>query len=671
MRWFPNWRGPDPELAGWHLSAARLSWLCTSLALVVAPHALRMPFWITALFALMCFWRLWRVHHGDDRSSHGWWVVLLALAILPGIYASFGTVTGREAGVAMLTLLAGIKLLETRGLRDAYVLNFLGFFLIITGFLFDQSLLTGIYMIGVVVVMTATLLSLGISPGPSSSMSIAPHLHRAGVLVAQAVPLMLVLFLLFPRIPGPIWGLPKDAHAAVTGLSDDMSPGSISSLTQSDAVAFRVRFDNKAPPVSKLYWRGPVLDRTDGRRWTRGERSVHPSPVRLAQRDQPIDYEVTIEAHGKRWLFALDMPAQTPANSGYTRQLELRTRRDVRERRTYRMRSYLNYTLEPDRARTSSSTLELPPGRHLRARKLALGWRRELRNPDAVVLRALKWFQTQGFVYSLSPPLMLGDPVDEFLFGSRQGFCEHYASSFVVMMRAAGIPARVVTGYLGGEFNPLSGHMVVRQRDAHAWAEVWLDNRGWMRVDPTSVVSPTRIDQGIDAAIPPTLGPLALGLTPSGEVANALRHLRQAIDAVQTRWNSWVLGYGPNKQRRFLSGLGFGDSGYSAMIITLTLAMAILLSIIALWMLRRRSKPDLLRTTYEAFCRKLARRGLARDIHEGPWDYAHRTTAQRPDLGNAIHAITHNYVNLRYAKVSGNSAEKVAQLKQQIAQFQP
>ena len=185
-----KWRRADPELAGWHLSAGRLSWLSLSLAMVVAPHVMRMPMWITSVFGLMCFWRLWKVHHGDDRAPSKWWLVLIAMAIIPGVYASFGTVTGQQAGVAMLTLLAGIKLLETHSLRDAYVLSYLGFFLIITGFLFDQGLLTGLYMIAVTVVMTATLLSLGVSPGHSPAMGTATQLRRAGVLVAQAVPLM-------------------------------------------------------------------------------------------------------------------------------------------------------------------------------------------------------------------------------------------------------------------------------------------------------------------------------------------------------------------------------------------------------------------------------------------------------------------------------------------------
>jgi hypothetical protein len=224
-----------------------------------------------------------------------------------------------------------------------------------------------------------------------------------------------------------------------------------------------------------------------------------------------------------------------------------------------------------------------------------------------------------------------------------------------------------VTGYQGGDFNPLSGHMVVRQRDAHAWAEVWLAGRGWTRVDPTAAVSPVRIEQGIDAAIPPTVGPAALGFTPPAPIAVSLRHIRRAMDALQTRWNAWVLGYGPGRQRQFMRELGLGDSGYGSMVIALTLIIAALLAALAVWMLRRRRPQDPLRRAYGAFCAKLARKGLARAAHEGPRDYAARAAVARPDLGPAIASITSTYVDLRYA---GGSAS-LDLFKRQIAAFRP
>jgi transglutaminase-like putative cysteine protease len=661
-----HWLAPDPELRGWHLSAGRMNWLAVSLALVIAPHALRLPLWISALFALLCTWRLWKVQHGDDRPPRRAIVVFIALAIVPAVYLSIGTITGRQAGVALLTLLAAIKLLEARGLRDAYILNYLGFFLVITNFLFDQSMLTGVYMLAVVTVMTASLSSLGESSGHSPAMAIAANLGRAGVLVAQAVPLMLVLFVLFPRIPGPLWGLPKDAWSAVSGLSEEMSPGDISNLSQSDAVAFRVQFQGQPPPPPARYWRGPVLDVTDGRRWSRGARGAWPRPVRFQRAGAPLDYEVTLEAHGKRWLFALDLPAATPAGATMSEALELRAGRDVRERMRYRMRSYPVYRLEAQSAANARALLHLPAARHPRTKALARGWRDELGDPRAVVERAMAWFAREGFVYTLTPPRLDGDAVDEFLFGSREGFCEHYAAAFVVLMRAAGVPARVVTGYQGGEQNPINGYVVVRQRDAHAWAEVWLAGLGWTRVDPTAAVVPQRIDQGMSAAIPRSVGAAGLSFTPAPALADSLRRVRQALDAVQTSWNAWVLGYGASRQRELLAGLGIDAASYGTLVITLTLALAALLGLLALWLFSRRQRRDPVRAAYASFCARLSRRGITRRAAEGPLDFAARVARRRPDLRAAVDAITSSYVALRYGRGGDPRA-----LQRQVSNFRP
>lgn len=666
MKLHVRWFAPDPELSAWHLSAGRMTWLALSLALVIAPHGVRLPIWITTLSLALCGWRLWRVHHGDDRPPPRVVVVFIALAIVPAVYVSMGTITGRQAGVAMLALLAGIKLLEARGLRDAYVLSYLGFFLVITNFLFDQGMVTGLYMLAVVTVMTASLIALGGSAGRSPAMAAPAHLKRAGVLVAQAIPLMLVLFVLFPRIPGPLWGLPKDAWSGVSGLSDEMSPGNISNLSQSDAVAFRVLFQGQPPPRARLYWRGPVLDVTDGRRWSRGARGAWPRPVRFQRAGQALDYEVTLEPHGKRWLFALDLPAATPAGAVMTEALELRSRRDVSERMVYRMRSFPTYRLERDAPADAPDPLHLPAARHARAKALARGWRDELGEPRAVVARAMAWFASEGFVYTLTPPLLEGDAVDDFLFESRQGFCEHFAAAFVVLMRAAGIPARVVTGYQGGEQNPINGYLVVRQRDAHAWAEVWLPGQGWTRVDPTSAVVPQRIDLGMNAAIPPTVDAAGLSFTPAPALADTLRRLRQTLDAVQTSWNAWVLGYGPSRQRELLTGLGIDAASYGALVITLTLSVTALLGLLALWLFARRARRDPVRAAYATFCTRLARRGLVRRPTEGPCDFAARVATQRPDLRAPVDAITRDYVALRY----GSGGDPAA-LRRQVARFRP
>ncbi len=660
-----RWLAPDPELTGWHLSVGRLSWLAASLALVIAPHASRMPSWIPLLFALLAGWRLWRAHRGDDRPPARWLVAAIALAVLPGVYLSYGTLTGRAAGVALLTLLAGVKLVETRGLRDAYVVSYLGFFLVITNFLYEQDIATGLYMLAVVVVMTAALLALGGSPGRSPAMAVTTHLRRGAVMVAQAVPLMLALFVLFPRIPGPLWGLPRDAHAGVTGIGDDMSPGNISALSQSDAVAFRVEFQGTPPPPAERYWRGPVLDVFDGRRWSRGERPASRRPVPFERRGPPLDYEVTMEPSGARWLFALDLPAVPPPGGVMTRDLEILAGRHLRERLRFPMRSYPDYGLGADHPGTPAWVVSLPVGAHPRARALARSWREEAGAPGAVVQRALAWFAAGGFVYTLTPPLLPGDPVDDFLFGTRAGFCEHYAGAFVVLMRAAGIPARVVTGYQGGEVNPLGGYMIVRQRDAHAWTEVWIAGAGWVRVDPTAAVSPLRVQEGLDAAIPPTVGAAGLTITPAPAVTDAFRRLRQAVDAVQTRWNAWVLGYGPERQRRVLSEMGLDASSYGTLVLALTVTVALLLAALAAWLFARRGRRDPVLGAWDAFCARLARAGLPREPHEGPRAFAARVAARRPDLAAAVSAVADAYVALRYAQTERDPEI----LRRQVADF--
>jgi len=654
----------DPEIRGWRLDQRRLGWLCASLALVLAPHGLRLPLWVSGLFAMLCLWRLWNARRGDRLPSR-WAVVAISLAILPGVYFSYGTLTGRAAGVALLTLLAGIKLLEARSLRDAYVLSFLGFFLIITHFLYDQGIATGLYMLAAVVVMTATLNTFS---NHGERAGVVPQLRAAALLVAQALPLMLILFVLFPRIPGPFWHLPKDVGAATTGLGDNLRPGTISQLSQSDAVAFRVRFDGPPPPPGQLYWRGPVFTHTDGQRWTPGRQVINRRPPPFEARGPAVDYEITLEPHGRKWLIGLDLPASVPTDAVISDAFQVLATRKVRDRRRYRMHSYPRFRFRNPRPRRILEVLALPPGRHPKARALALSWRRETSSDTAIVRRALNYYRRQPFVYTLTPKLTHGDAMDDFLFNTREGFCQEYATSFTVLMRAAGIPARVVTGYQGGEMNPLGDYLMVRQRDAHAWAEVWLRGSGWQRVDPTAAVAPGRIERGIDAVIPPRLGLAGLDLDPGPVVIDAFKRLRLTIDNVYARWNAWVLGYGQDQQRRFLNHFGLDARDYSNLVLALTVLLASALLLIGYGLLGKRRRPDPLTGCYRRFCRKLASLGLSRAGWEGPWDYARRVARAKPELAAPVKAITNIYVALRYAP-AGSGGATVADLQSRVDKF--
>ena len=640
----------DAETAGWRLDLAQLTWLIVSSTLVLVPHALRIPLWMAAAFVTLAGWRLAVATHGFALPRRAVRVTI-ALVLVPCVWLTFGTVLGRESGVAMLVLLTGMKLLETRSLRDAYAVCFLGYFLIVTNFLYSQSMLMGGYMVGVVLVTTATLGVINDGGGGR----VIPRLRLAGTLLVQALPVMLVLFVLFPRIPGPLWGLPKDAYSGITGLSDSMSPGSISSLGRSDSVAFRVAFDSAPPASSQFYWRGPVLWDTDGRRWSGDQRLQPGRQPEAATLGAPVDYTVTLEPHQQRWLFALELPAIVPEGARLTRDFQMLSSQAVRERTRYPVRSYPDYRLLGLDPGERNRALNLPPGQHPRARSLAADWRAETDDAAALVRRALDYFGEQPFYYTLQPPLLRGDTIDEFLFLTRRGFCEHYAAAFTVLMRAAGVPARVVTGYQGGELNPLGGYYIVRQRDAHAWAEVWMEQRGWVRVDPTAAVSPTRIEQGMEAALPESEGAVAaLALEAGAPLHAALRRLRHAWDTVDNGWNQWVLGYGPDRQRALLDGIGLDAGDWRALGLALLVTVAALLALVVAWLLRPLRPPDEAARLYARLCRKLARVGIVRAPHEGPCDFAARVAVERPDLDAALRTAIDRYVAVRYAADGGD-----------------
>lgn len=635
--------------------------LLLALALVAAPHVAHLQPWVVPLSAVLGLWR-WAAGRGMAALPGKWLLAAMAFATLAGILLTHGTIFGRDAGVALLTVLGGLKLLELRGYRDALILVLLGYFLVVTNFLFSQSVFIALYMLAATLAITAVLVGIN---HPGSERQWRSHLRLAGKMLAQALPVMVVLFLLFPRLPGPLWGLPADARSGMTGLSDEMAPGSISRLSQSDAVAFRVEFDGPPPKASALYWRGPVLWFFDGRRW-KGGFSAQSHTLRYTGLGKPVNYTVTLEPDNKPWLFALDLPAVVPERAHVTRDFQLLAPRPVTYRQRYAMASYLAYRTDDPSALERRWSLLLPTGSNPRAYALGRQWRDELRDPAAVVARALRFYREESFIYTLTPPLLASaNPVDEFLFGTRKGFCEHYAGSFVVLMRAAGIPARVVTGYQGGEFNALGGYLTVRQADAHAWAEVWLEGRGWVRVDPTAAVSPSRVEAGIDAALP-VADPIP-GLLKHD--SPWLQELRFGWDFLNGGWNLWVLSYNQERQMQLLARLGFGLVSWQELGVGLLMGVGGLLLVFSLVMLRGRGrvKPDPAVRTYRRFCNRLAKAGLERQPAEGPRDFAARVVGARPDLAPAVEEITALYVDLRYGLGAGDAAE----LRRRVRGFRP
>jgi len=623
------------------LDHAATPWLFLAAVITVAPHFAHQPAWLSIAVALTFAWGgwLWR----QDRRLPGRW--LLALLVAGGcaaILAEFHTLFGRDAGVALLVMLMALKLLELKSRRDAIVIAFLGYFLLLTHYFYSQSIFTGLWLLTALWLVTATLMR--VHGGPAATAR--GVLRHAAVLAAQSLPFMLALYLLFPRIPGPLWGLPQDAHAGRTGLSDAMTPGSIADLALSGEIAFRVLFDGALPPPSKRYWRGPVLETFDGRTW-RPYPGVTPRP-RLTLLSPPIAYQTTLEGHNQRWLLALDAPSALPDDAVLSGTLTANARQPIVNRQRFSFSSVLDYRFNVDEAQPVRQRNLALPGNNPRSVDLARRWRAENPAPQALIDKALDLFARE-FFYTLQPPLLGENGIDEFLFTSKRGFCEHFAAAFVVLMRSAGLPARVVTGYQGGEQNPVDGYLVVRQSDAHAWAEVWLAERGWVRVDPTAAVSPSRIETGIANALP------------AGEPLPALLQiradwlvtLRYRWEAINNAWNQQVLGFDRERQRNLLARFGLPDADWRDLALILGITTAILLAASLAWALSHRPHRDPAMRLWQKALRRLARK----QIHCAPWEtplaLAARVNSERPELAAPLTEVVNAYLLARYS-AAGN-----------------
>jgi transglutaminase-like putative cysteine protease len=649
--------------------------LLLSCALVIAPHASHLPLWVTPVCAVALAWRGWIAFQGKRLPSR---LLLAPLAIfaMAAVLATYKTYFGRDAGVAMLTLLLTLKLLEMHARRDLFVALFLSYFLILSGFFYSQSIGTAAITIISLVAILTTQVSFQYT---GTVPPLRKRLKLGATILLLAAPLTLALFLLFPRIQGPLWGMPSDATAGHTGLSDSMSPGNISKLALSDDIAFRVKFAGKTPTREQLYWRGIVLSAYDGTTWTPFKTwPLAERDIRIAMDGPAIRYEVTLEPHGKNWIFTLEMPQALPVlqdnKTIVTPEMQVMSTQPIASRMRYDVVSHPGYQLQ---AGTTPANLrrwlQLPSSYNPRTLEFAQRIRRE--NPDDTqrVNVVLRHFREQEFRYTLEPPPLGRDSIDDFLFETRAGFCEHYASAFVVLMRAMGIPARVVTGYQGGELNTVDGYMVVRQSDAHAWAEVWLPQRGWVRVDPTAAVAPGRIEKNIGGMLPrPALGGLITLDGSSSEFLRRLQHLRQNWDAVTNAWNQWVLNYNPEKQRNFFKSLGFKEVDWRTMAIVMTVVGVLMSGAIMLPLALQQRKRDPVETAYRLLCEHFAKRGFPRALHEGPREYGRRLASVESPLSAAQKAAVVRFLKLyetaRYGRPDTVPPSFLKQLKQLSAE---
>lgn len=641
---------------------APLLWVCAASAAAVLLHATQFSAWITLTALALIGWRLAAVL-GAVRLPGSIARIVLGLSLLAAVLAQFHAFNGLAPGTAMLMLMASLKLLETRGRRDQYIVIGGALFLLLAACLYGQALArVPLYALAALLCCSA-LAVVAYMPVTDDGVFTAPAGLRpleAVALAARtllyATPLAILLFLFFPRLPGHLWTL-TSGEDAVTGLGDTLTPGSITQLTASYDIAFRVRFDGRPPPPEERYWRGPVMNAFDGATWRSGSYSPG-GAQRLDCLSRPYGYRLYLEPTNRRWWLALDTVMGSPSPSvRYTGDYELIATNPVEQPLSYHAVSCANArSLGPLPAAARLEDTQLPPGRNPRTRALALRLRPGAGSDAAFVRAVLAFLRTGGFSYSLTPPPLGPDPIDDFLFNTRTGFCGHYASAFVDLMRAGGIPARVVTGYLGGQWNPYDGTFIVRQSDAHAWAEVWLGGRGWTRVDPTAVVAPERLYRGI------------LDLLPNAVSASArLVHAWPWLGAALERWealNGWwserVVSFNYRSQLDLLRELGvhspqLRDAGW---------AFAVTLSVWLAWISWQLgtgagdARPDRLGRAYRRLCRKIARAGLPRASHQGPLAYAQVILRYRADLAARVRPLLEEYAELRFGITSPSAHDQ-------------
>jgi protein-glutamine gamma-glutamyltransferase len=641
----------------------RLAWTTAGLVAALGPHLLRLQPWITGFVLGVAAWRLvaerrgWRMPAAIVRA-------VIAAGVTVAVFFTYSTITGLDGGTALLALMSALKLLETRTPRDHTVLIFIGWFLCLAAFLYAQDLKTAAWVLPTVWLLAAALLS--VARRGRAGPALRPF-RTTGAMLLKAAPVALVLFFLFPRVEGSFWGAPS-SERALTGLAEEMSPGQISDLTVNDVVAFRVRFAGGLPPPPLRYWRGTVLTDFDGYTWSRGDSHFFPRPA-VTPRGAPVDYTVTVEPTGQRMLFALDMVGRwSPGIAVQSWDFGLRTRRPVNAVMRYDARSWPSYRAGDNLSvATRKASLQLPPRRNPRTIELAARMRAEAGSDAAYIRAVLGMFREQSFYYTLTPPGLAPDSVDDFLFNTRQGFCGHFASAFTTLMRAAGIPARVVAGYQGGDWNPLGGYLIVRQAHAHAWSEIWLDGAGWRRVDPTAAVAPERVERGIEASFADS------DLLPGALMRESpfLWRMGMLWDNLNAEWNDRVVQFDRALQNEILLGLGFHDPDWRAFAAALGGGLAVAIAVIFAWLAFefRPRRPDAVTAAYRRFTARLARRGIEPAVGEAPRDFAQRVRYLRPDLGVAALAITEAYLRLRYGPVA--AAADLDLLRRQVARFRP
>jgi len=641
-----------------------------ALPVAALPHVWHQPPWISMLVALAIAVRAW-IHASGRRPPSLAIMSLLALGAGLLTFAQYGTVFGQEPGTALLLVMIALKLLEIRSRRDIVIALFLGYFVVVTTYFFDQSILIAIYSLLAIWLLTAALIQVH----AGRALPRARLARQAGAMLLHALPFMLILFLVFPRIQGPLWGDPQQEQTGRTGLSGELNPGDIAQLLQDETTALRVEFDTTLPAPRAQYWRALVMTDFDGRRWHADEARAATEPPEPAPEQSVIAYTATLEPTRARYLPVLDYAAAVPAEATLYRNGQVLRDRRVTSRIQYKGEAVLSpprrsrrETLDPG---TRSRALHLPPGAAPQTRAEAVLWRATHGDDDRAIIReALDRFAGEPYRYTLQPPALGGDTTDAFLFDTHSGYCEHYASAFAVLMRAAGIPARVVTGYQGGAWQSRGEYLRLRNADAHAWNEVWLDDAGWIRVDPTAAIAPERIEQGLSGLATDTGEDVPAFLRRDG--LSWLQQVRFGLqdwgDLVRFRWESWVLAFDPERQRDLFARFGLDPRNWHSVLIALGAGFGTLavIALVWVWLRSPRIRREPARRHLDRLSRRIARvdPALARKPHEPVRAWIVRVSQAQPELADTLEAFAEHYNQQRYAHLTpGQRAEHLAALR--------
>jgi len=690
IRQLSSWFFKRPEIKVatgieiYRMPRTALIWILASLTGVVLPHVIRMPVWLTFLCAA-CIGTSILIFQGRISHPGSKIKTLLVFMVLLAIVAQYGRdIFSTDAIVGVLVVGVALKLLEMKKKRDVLMVIYLCYFTVLAEFIYSQSIPVAFYMSLVVVVITSALMSITQTEEFQRPMR---TLKLSSLVLLQSIPLMALLFLLFPRI-GPLWSVPLQSNNGITGLSDEMAPGDIGDLTRSGDLAFRVEFNSEIPPYDQLYWRGITLEQFDGRQWTRrrasfrSAQSLDPGNIELQRwfrniryLGDPVSYSIIMEPTQQNWIYTLMVPQMRNERLWMRREFQVGTFRPVSQRFSYDAMSFLEHVVDSELSPNMTElNVSLPPGGNELSRAFALQLYADSASDAEYINKVLQYIRDNEFYYTLSPSLLGENVIDDFFFNTREGFCEHYASAFTYLMRVVGIPARVVLGYQGGEFNKYNQALTVRQYDAHAWTEVWLEDQGWIRVDPTAAVAPGRIEYGSQFTFQEDenfLDDEVFSMLKYRSSSLLINDLILRLEMIDYAWNRFVLNYDAGTQFALFSRF-FDTVNKRTILLTLLSMMMLFIGGAAFIVLRKPvRKPQIpVNSLYLKFCKYLSDNGIGRLPGETPMHYRDRVIAVQPQWTGDVTAITHMYMDLAFTPVS--EAEKVKRmraLKQAIRRF--